>query len=649
MYWAGSDVDGAVVGFYWAVVETLPLPIEGSPNVPPLPGPRTSQYQFTARTDSTFTFNVSEFRKDRQHAFFIYAVDDKGRADATPARFIFNALDRFPPLPIFDLAAVTGRVVRVITHGVSASKDTTIFVTDTNSPLRPVPRDTVPSGGRIDFRWHGLPTSPGAYAVKYKYKLDEPGYVEVDSSVHSVSYNTGINGDVVQPGTKVFNLKAIDASGGATDSTRRFQINFSPDSWFAGPEPNLVPVVTNDPLEPTNASHNLGHRYLTISNWRDLPTGSGSLLNCDSLHYWPSERKQTKTFWEIYKDKLFLRSQNDTIDMNSIVVLQMGGSDWDSPYSINVRNNHLPDTVGCTSEPARVLHPGPANGSPVGFRYQLAYALDPGASFISAPSPSALFPVFDAASSSEQPTVNGYKEFTQSGRVYLIVRAVDGDAGNLALDTGVDRRLEDAYSARLLADEVDGGGGTLNQKKLREQLILTFYVNRAPYFDFSQALFFPKPPEFNGGAVAVSPDRVLHLNLAGVDPDPYDPVSRPPPGGPSTTTVLRTQVTVSGTGQYAPGGALHDTSFTALRQYTSAYTIDLHTDAPYITSTRVYVTIELCDCANCEQTSGTGRCITSAPIPVDLPPPAASSMGDNTLSRPTGTKPRVTSSRSLTP
>src|SRR5438552_15847665 len=51
IYWAGSDVDGAVTGFYWAVVETLPLPPEGSNQIAPLPGPKPADYHFTTRTD----------------------------------------------------------------------------------------------------------------------------------------------------------------------------------------------------------------------------------------------------------------------------------------------------------------------------------------------------------------------------------------------------------------------------------------------------------------------------------------------------------------------------------------------------------------------------------------------------------------------
>src|SRR5947208_4909637 len=78
LYWAGSDRDGAVVGYYFPVVETLPVPPEGASSVPPLPGPKARDYQFTTRTDSIFISHASEEVSERQHAFFIYAVDKKG-------------------------------------------------------------------------------------------------------------------------------------------------------------------------------------------------------------------------------------------------------------------------------------------------------------------------------------------------------------------------------------------------------------------------------------------------------------------------------------------------------------------------------------------------------------------------------------------
>src|SRR5688572_31596122 len=60
IYWAGSDRDGAVAGFYWAVVETLPRPPVGDLFVPNLPGPKPGDYRYTTRSDSFFIFNVAE-------------------------------------------------------------------------------------------------------------------------------------------------------------------------------------------------------------------------------------------------------------------------------------------------------------------------------------------------------------------------------------------------------------------------------------------------------------------------------------------------------------------------------------------------------------------------------------------------------------
>ncbi len=637
LYWAGSDADGTVVGFYWAVVETLPQPAEGTSLIPPLPGPRASQYRFTTKTDSIFSFNVSEFSPDRQHAFYIYAVDDKGKGDPTPARFIFNALDRFPPLPVFDVSAATGKHAIVSVHGTVTLQDVVVPITDSLVQTSGAPpKDTIPAQARIDFVWHGEPTITGNYAVRYKYKLDEPAFVVVDSSVHRVSYNTGVGNDRVTPGTKVFTLRAIDAAGGARSGsqevTRYFQVNEDPITWFAGPDSNLIPLSDN---------YSVGRRYQTMPSWTNFPSGGGSLLSCDSLYYWPSERQERKTFWEIYSDKLFLRAENDTVDMNGIIVVQPGGRDYDSDYRVNV-NANFPDadTVTCSGEIPRALRPSGQTGSPIGFRFLSAEVLSFSTGLPSQPSPSALFPFLDAASTGVQRKINGYTWFTQSGRVAFILRSVDGDGAQ-------DSRLPDAYNSLLLADGVDSGSDTdPYDVALRRQAILTFYVNRAPYFDVGSPLFKPKPPQYNGGANWTEPDRVLRLNLLSKDPDPYDPSSPPNgPGGPSASTVLRTRVTVRGTD--ASGV---DTSYTAPVQFVAQYNIDLPTEAPYITGRNLRLTIQLCDCANCEQTPGTGRCVNFGPIPVDVGPAVSTTSfrGSGPIGS-TGTKSRAASSGSIKP
>src|SRR6476620_8736551 len=76
LYWAGADEDGEVVGYYFAVTETLPDPPVGLRDLPNLPGPKPGYYHFTTRSDTTLIFNVSENHPDRQHGFYVYAVDN---------------------------------------------------------------------------------------------------------------------------------------------------------------------------------------------------------------------------------------------------------------------------------------------------------------------------------------------------------------------------------------------------------------------------------------------------------------------------------------------------------------------------------------------------------------------------------------------
>ena len=230
MYWAGSDRDGNVTGFYWAVVETLPLPPEGTTSVPGLPGPKARDYRFTTSTDSTFTFHAAEEVSERQHAFYVYAVDDKGRPDATPARFVFSSYDRFPPRAVIDSLKAVGVVYRLrpasLGGGVEPVPDTS-YVTDTFdfSETHFFPRDTVASNAVLSIGWHGEITTPNSTVTGFRYKLDEANFNTVGPSVHQVTYNSGVGLDKVSPGQKIFTLRAIGESGWRGESTRWFQMN----------------------------------------------------------------------------------------------------------------------------------------------------------------------------------------------------------------------------------------------------------------------------------------------------------------------------------------------------------------------------------------------------------------------------------------
>src|SRR5205823_2032739 len=143
---------------------------------------------FTTRSDSIFLFSASEFASTRAHAFYVYAVDNQGKADPTPARIIFNVLDNYPPVPVVEELRATGTLFELGLDGQVHTRSFVRLVTDSltrrNASL--APKDTVPQNARLDIRWHGEPVVAGTFVAGYQYKLDEPDFVRVDSSVHVV-------------------------------------------------------------------------------------------------------------------------------------------------------------------------------------------------------------------------------------------------------------------------------------------------------------------------------------------------------------------------------------------------------------------------------------------------------------------------------
>ena len=633
LYWAGSDPDGAVAGFYWAVVETLPLPPPGLSQIPPLPGPKPSDYHFTTRSDSTFIFRVSEFAPSRQHAFFIYAVDNQGKADATPARVIFNAVDNFPPLPVIELApnvldqdlrikvhgprlagATATGVVAQIVNGVLETREVTVNINDslTTSNSGIATSDTVPARSALTFHWRGEPTILGAEVTGFRYKLDEPAFVSAPVESAGKTYAAG----VARPGLKVFTLRALDQAGWKGEISRRFQMNYTPDTWFAGPDLK-DPALTRDPAT--------GELYYDVPDWTTLrlpgngtgdPRVSRGLLGCDSTAFLPSQRRQRKTFYELYdpdglgplQGRIYVRAEFDTVHINSWVVFYAGGSDLDSPYLVKVNPNDpfLRDT--CAGVTAQVLHPtGETVGSPIGFHQQYTILLDSGRSppYESGSAQSPVFPLFDAGSSFDAPRIAGYAAMVQSGKIYCVLRAEDGNGGQ-------DTRVLDP---RALADPIDAMHGDPTQG-LRSR-VMVFYVNKAPYLRMDDPQFEPSPTQ------PPYPTRSIHLNLLADDVDPYD-ITGPDAGktgGPSSTKILRWMVKIRGQTRH-PNGIVADTTYVPFATETFDPQMDI--DLPdWLTSTQNTVVVELCDCERCELSPGTGRCITRG-IPITVPPPSPS-------------------------
>ena len=594
VHWAGADQDGAVTGFYWAVVETLPRPAEGSLQLPQLPGPKPQDYRYTTRTDSFFIFAVAEDIPDRQHAFFIYAVDNAGKPDPTPARFIFNAQDRFPPIPIIEECKCTGTAYDLLPGGGVIGRQETRYVTDIDN-IRTLPRDTCLSGSTLFFKWRGVPTIPQTVVTGYRYKLDEIRFNEVGPEVTSAIYHSKIPPDTFPPsvGTKVFVLRAVDQAFGTRDSTRRFQYNFSPDSWFSGPDINSPSLTTK-----TN-----GERYILQGGL----TGAGvigSLLSPDSTRILPALRTERRTFFEIWKDTVFVRQEGDTVHMNSWVMFHGGGFDRDSRYSVNVSAlaEQLPGFPG-----GAALKPGPANGSPTGFRSQVVLALTP----IGRPSitgVSNLYPLFDPNNVLNSPRIGGYHPMLQAGRAFAVMYAVDGDGSQ-------DRRIEDP---RELVQKIEKGTATPAEQSLRSK-VLTFEVNTAPFLVEDSPLLRPRT-----SVVDTFYSALWDLRLIGADADAFLPGTTP--GGPSNTVTLRRSIRILGHDQ-----AGNQVEYIDPIPYLNQTNINFLVP-PIIAPGPCILEVELCDCDTCEDFAGTGRCKIFR-IPVHYQPPSSTTTSMD-LSRP---------------
>jgi len=638
LYWAGSDRDGAVVGYYFAVVETLPVPEPGATSVPALPGPKARDYHFTTKTDSIFIFHASEEVSTRRHAFFIYAVDNKGKPDPTPARFIFDAFDRFPPLAIIDEFKAVGTVYDLLPGGagVQPRPGQTYLVRDSFeiSDTHFAPRDTVPSNAVLTAKWHGEPTIPSTIITGYRYKLDEPDFNTVDSSVHTATYNTGVGLDRINPGQKIFTLRALGQSGWRGESTRWFQMNFAPDTWFAGPDPN-------DPLAgwQTRTDGN-GKRYwfidLSQTGWPGSPGSTfpgvpGTQLSADSATTLPASRRERRSFFEVYNNILWLRQEGDTIDMNSWVIFPSGGFDKDSPYRVKVNQalldpalRGLPVTTG-----------GPPNGSPIGFRLRVQVKGGTDAlNRVTVPTETTTYPFFDPASVFHLPAMNGYWGLTTAGKAYAVVRAEDGDG---TVDRRIDQRPGDDFA---VADRYDANPALADpaDAALRSK-ILTFYVDKAPQLLTNDFNF--RPAVRPGSPTLVT--RTIGsgtLNLVSSDADQYDPnrgVENKVGGTPPYGVLLRCKMAILGKLTSDP---TKDTCYIVPGDFTPPNGNPQITIPDYIASGNITMRIRLCDCNQCddlrwpsqcpfaapEAAPGEGRCVDTN-IPLRLSAPAAITAG----------------------
>jgi hypothetical protein len=497
-----------------------------------------------------------------------------------------------PTTPVIDELRCGGTVLVRGPGGVLSQQLRTVLVTEP-APAIPTgaPQDTCPSGSRVDVAWHAEPPT----AIGYRYRIDDRPFAVVGADVVTASFGTllaGVPSDTtpVAPETRVFTLQALNQETGSPDATRRFQMNFSPDTWLAGPDPNAIGGPWQ--IKPN------GEKYVLLVNGQVPPGGlPGSLMSPDSVEIMPLDRVPHRTFLEIYRDTVFLRQEYDTVHKGAWVVFHNGGFDPDSRYRVHVSDpGSIPGFPG-----GPVLTPGPANGSPVGFRSRMSTFLAPSGPIGIGPQ-SSLYPFFDPNSVQHSPRIAAYHPAGLSGKAYAVQRAEDGDGSRDGRILGGEEHLigEDPTSP------------------LRP-LVMVFFVDYPPVLLTSDPLFRPRVD-----VVDTFDSRTWDLRTPGMDPDPYEPGN--PIGGP-TAEILRLRYTVTGTDtQGGPLVLLDPAPNESQQKYVNVSEVNLTVPAT-LASGPATLTVELCDCAFCELNPGSGRCITrDIPVNYVAPPLSAASV-----------------------
>ncbi len=214
LFWHGNDYDGRVVGYEFAITDSLPA------------DPDTITFHYTTRTDSLFLFPVGTSQQVLGHRFYIRAIDNDGAEDPEPAWTFFGSLDLIPPTAIFTVA-----------EAFNPENGETQPLTSTHQA---VPTDTVRTGWDVRFRWLG---------VDGDRMLNEEGDTVSVGEIRAYEYwlvpleaapNSGGIGDTtalydkLNSGKYYFSLRAQDEAGfmGLDPAIRSFVWNYDPETHF---------------------------------------------------------------------------------------------------------------------------------------------------------------------------------------------------------------------------------------------------------------------------------------------------------------------------------------------------------------------------------------------------------------------------------
>ena len=278
-----------------------------------------------------------------------------------------------------------------------------------------------------------------------------------------------VPGEPFPPGVWLIHLTVPERAGGGVLDVG-FEANLAPEMWWSGPDPALFPPASDGDGRGVDVTD--WAAFTTSPTWP--PDGRGS-FGPDSFQFVPSKRLPValdldrRTFYELWGDRIYARSEGDAVHLDSWVVFSTGGFDADSPYTPIVGTGSPSVPPGYETQPdlyALLIQQG-LIGSPIGFRVRVPVRLPDGLLVLVASSTT--HPNFDTFSVFYSPVVASYWRMLVPGKAYAIVEPVDGHGK-------VGRTTEDLVA---LADRVDAGGGSAEDQLLRRR-VLTVHVRDEP-------------------------------------------------------------------------------------------------------------------------------------------------------------------------
>ena len=241
-----------------------------------------------------------------------------------------------------------------------------------------------------------------------------PAAGEVDALAHdTVTVDMNVEarrGQVFAPGIHLLRVRVPDRLGGGVVIVR-FKAGFDPDTWWAGPDPSRWPLSTDGE----------GGRSVVVVDWSRFetlppwPPDGRAYFGPDSFRFIPVARRPVgndivrRTFYEIYGNRIYARSEGDTVHLGAWVVFCNGGHDRDSPYVPKVDPSDPALPSGFLDDPVSfaVLHDLGLVGSPIAFRSRITTRLPSGV--LAAAPASVPYPDFEPNSVFRLPAVMGYQ------------------------------------------------------------------------------------------------------------------------------------------------------------------------------------------------------------------------------------------------